>query len=53
MLAEAIGVDPGTGLVSRWVSGERTPTLEMACRICEAIGLPVEAWRRRSHRSAA
>lgn len=49
-LAEAIGVT--TGIVSRWISGERTPTVEMACRIFDAVGLPVDVWRR-NHRSAA
>ncbi len=42
-LATAIGVNPG--VVSRWLSGERTPSLEMAFRIERSkIGIPAEAW---------
>lgn len=34
------------GLVSRWLSGSRRPSLEMACRIRDLVGVPVDAWRR-------
>jgi transcriptional regulator with XRE-family HTH domain len=30
--------------VSRWLSGERKPTLEMLDRIREVTGIPFEAW---------
>lgn len=43
-LAERIGVTPAA--VSRWLSEERDPELEMAFRICAATGVPVESWRR-------
>lgn len=42
-LAKQIGVEPGP--VSRWLTGARTPSLEMACRIQAATGVPVDAWR--------
>lgn len=42
-LAERIGATAGP--VSRWLSGERDPSLEMACRIQQETGVPVEAWR--------
>lgn len=41
-LGEEIHVSPG--VVSRWLSGERTPSLEMAVRLETALGIPVEAW---------
>lgn len=41
-LASRLGVTPGP--VSRWLSGERAPTLEMALRIARVAGVPVEAW---------
>jgi hypothetical protein len=41
-----------TGTVSRWISGKRTPLLDSACRIDEAIGFPTSVWRT-SHRLAA
>ena len=43
-LSEEIGTTDAA--VSRWLSGERTPNLEMACRIETALGIPVEAWRK-------
>lgn len=42
-LAERLGVS--TAAVSRWLSGERTPSLEMAFRIEELLGIPAETWR--------
>jgi transcriptional regulator with XRE-family HTH domain len=42
-LGEEISVS--SAVVSRWLSGDRTPSLEMACRIENALGIPVEAWR--------
>lgn len=42
-LCEAVDVSPA--VVSRWLSGDRTPSLEMACRLEAALGIPVEAWR--------
>ncbi len=42
-LATALGVS--TAVVSRWLSGERTPSLEMAFRIQNSkIAIPAEAW---------
>jgi|GEM_PF-4064403 len=42
-LATAIGVNPG--VVSRWVSGERSPSLEMAFRIQKSkVAIPAESW---------
>ena len=34
-----------TAVVSRWLSGDRSPSLEMACRIEAALGIPVATWR--------
>lgn len=36
------------GLVSRWLSGAGKPSLEMACRIRDLLGVPVDAWRETS-----
>ncbi len=42
-LAKRIGVSPA--VVSRWVSGERTPSLEMAFRIQNSeVGMQAERW---------
>ncbi len=42
-LANAIGVAPPN--VSRWLSGERVPSLAMAFKIeRSAVGLPADAW---------
>lgn len=42
-LALAIGVSGA--VVSRWLSGERSPSLEMAFRIQNsAVGIPADAW---------
>jgi len=42
-LAREIGASPAQ--VCRWLSGERTPSLEMAFRIQDSkIGIPAEAW---------
>lgn len=42
-LAHAIGVAPS--VVSRWVRGDRAPSLEMAFRIERSkIGIEAEAW---------
>lgn len=45
-LMEKIGADGA--MVSRWLAGKRTPSLEMACRMEIALGVPVEAWRKQS-----
>ncbi len=42
-LADAIGASPAN--VSRWLSGDRTPSLDMAFRIQRSdVGLPADAW---------
>ncbi len=42
-LATALGVNPG--VVSRWLSGERTPSLEMAFRLQRSkVAIPADAW---------
>lgn len=41
-LCRILGVTPGA--VSRWISGQRTPTMRMAFRIRRELGIPVEAW---------
>ena len=41
-LAESIGSSPAN--VSRWLSGERTPSLAMAFRIQGLVGVPADAW---------
>ncbi len=42
-LARELGVS--TAVVSRWLSGERTPSLDMAFRIQNSkIAIPAEAW---------
>jgi transcriptional regulator with XRE-family HTH domain len=42
-LASAIDVSPA--IVSRWLSGDRTPSLDMAFRIQRSeVGLPADAW---------
>ncbi len=42
-LANAIGVSPG--VVSRWLSGERAPSLEMAFRVQRSkVAIPADAW---------
>lgn len=37
-------IDVSTGIVSRWLAGERKPSLEMAFRIEAAVGLAAESW---------
>lgn len=37
-------IDASTGIVSRWLAGQRKPSLEMAFRIEVAAGLPAESW---------
>lgn len=37
-------IDVSTGIVSRWLAGERKPSLEMAFRIETAVALPAESW---------
>ena len=41
-VAELFLVNDST--VSRWLTGERTPGLEMAVAIERRLGVPVEAW---------
>lgn len=41
-LARELGVSRGT--VSRWLSGARTPSLRMAVRVHELLGVPEDAW---------
>jgi transcriptional regulator with XRE-family HTH domain len=42
-LAKAIEVS--TGVVSRWLSGDRVPSLDMAFRIQKSeVALPADAW---------
>lgn len=42
-LAHAVGASPAN--VSRWLSGERTPSLDMAFRIQRSeVGIPADAW---------
>jgi transcriptional regulator with XRE-family HTH domain len=42
-LARVLGVS--TAVVSRWLSGERTPSLDMAFRIERSkMAIPAEAW---------
>jgi transcriptional regulator with XRE-family HTH domain len=46
-LADRLGVS--AGVVSRWLSGERTPSLEMAFRIQNSeVGIAADAWLRSS-----
>ncbi len=33
-----------TGSVSRWMTGSRVPSLEMAVRMKKLLGVPVEFW---------
>lgn len=40
-------IDASAAVVSRWLSGDRSPSLEMACRIESVLGIPVEVWRER------
>lgn len=42
-LARKLGVSEGA--VSRWFSGKRTPSLEMAFRLENEIGLDASVWR--------
>jgi transcriptional regulator with XRE-family HTH domain len=42
-LSEQLAVS--SSVISRWLSGERTPTVEMACRIEDLLGIPVRLWR--------
>ncbi len=39
-LAEALGISPSA--VSRYVNGERTPRLELAVRISDLTGVPID-----------
>jgi len=50
-LSEEIRVS--SAVVSRWLSGERHPSLEMACRMEAALGIPAEAWRREPEAKAS
>jgi transcriptional regulator with XRE-family HTH domain len=40
--AERLGIS--TSAVSRWISGERKPSLEMAFLLEEELGIPAEDW---------
>lgn len=37
-------IDASTAVVSRWLAGQRKPSLEMAFRIQSATGLAADAW---------
>lgn len=41
-LSVRLGVSAGA--VSRWVSGERQPSLEMALLLQRELGIPAESW---------
>lgn len=41
-------VGASKGLVSRWLSGERTPELSFAVRLEDLLGVPARAWLPRS-----
>lgn len=41
-LCVALGADPA--MVSRWLKGLRRPSLRLAHRIEERLGIPAEAW---------
>lgn len=41
-LCERIGADPSQ--VSRWVSGERAPSLRYASKLQKELGIPIDAW---------
>jgi transcriptional regulator with XRE-family HTH domain len=41
-LAVAVGASPAN--VSRWLSGERTPSLDMAFRLQGATGITADSW---------
>lgn len=41
-LCERIGADPSQ--VSRWLSGERAPSLKYASRLLAELGIPIDAW---------
>lgn len=41
-LSKRLGVS--TGAVSRWISGDRRPTLAMAFRMENELGIPAELW---------
>lgn len=43
-LSKRIGVS--TGAVSRWLSGDRRPTLALAFRMESELGIPAELWIR-------
>jgi transcriptional regulator with XRE-family HTH domain len=43
-LSDELGIRDST--VSRWLSGERSPSRDMACRIEAVLGIPVEAWQK-------
>ncbi len=38
--------------VSRWLSGDRKPSLKFACRLSVALGIPVEEWNGSEAKSA-
>jgi transcriptional regulator with XRE-family HTH domain len=40
------GEELSEGAVSRWLYGERRPSLDLAVQIEERFGVPVAAWRR-------
>jgi transcriptional regulator with XRE-family HTH domain len=33
------------GAMSRWIRGQRGPSVSAACRLRDAFGVPVDAWR--------
>ncbi len=49
-LSERLSVS--SSVISRWLSGGRTPTVEMACRIEDLLGIPVRLWRDDTDRKA-
>lgn len=40
----SLRLDVSTAAVSRWISGERTPSLEMAFLLERELGIPAESW---------
>ncbi len=50
-LERQLGIEK-TGLVSRWLSGERTPGLALAIKLRDRLGIPVDSWVRQTTETA-
>lgn len=44
----SVRLEVSTAAISRWISGERTPSLEKAFLLERELGIPAESWLRKA-----